>query len=151
MNVIDKEKLVAKILSALTDEEKQQLYVWAKQAHAIRANNSLSVKERFVQLQKLETKPFILGVLKRLFLQLKETLWDKRGWPFRLGAGGLLGGAIVFGGKSVGVAGWGSAIAVKVSLLTSAGGTILGLVIANLEKDRPISQMEKERDRKAGD
>jgi hypothetical protein len=131
MNPVDKQKIITKVLAALTEEEKHQLLQWAQGARRIQSDTSLSLTQRFGQLQRLEMKPFVASVLRRLFQELKVKAWHDRSWPVRLGVGGL-----AFGGQSIGVAGFGSAVGVSLALVSGVGGTFLGLLISHLEAEK---------------
>lgn len=141
----DKQRILAKVLAALTDDEKRQLLEWSQRARNIQGNTALSLPQRLKQLQRLETSPLVFGVLRRLFRELKVKAWDERSWPVRLGVGGLALGTAVFGGQSIGIAAFGSAVGVSLALVSGMGGTFLGLLISHLEKETGKSEAPEQK------
>jgi hypothetical protein len=126
--------LVAEELSKLPEEQRQLVLVWSQRALHITENQSLTVTQKARELQKLETAPFIKIMLERMFNVSKAKLWDERSWPARLALGGLAVGVAAAGTEAAGIAAFGTAIGVKVYLLTSAGGALLGTIVQELRK-----------------
>jgi hypothetical protein len=132
---IDKETIVKKALAALSEEEKQQVLQWAREAHGIQTNKSLTLTKKFNELQKLKISPIVASVLTRLYREIKTKGWDERSWPVRLGFGGLALGAATFGSQSIGIAGFGTGIGVSLAVVSGLGGSVLGLIVSHLENE----------------
>jgi hypothetical protein len=65
---------------------------------------------------------------------IKKHSWAERGWVCRFCIGGAAVGLATFGTEAAGLAAMGTAIAVPLWLVTSAGSTMLGVLIEELHK-----------------
>lgn len=123
--------LAKKILETYSEEEKIHIKSWAESALVIRNDQSLTKTEKLKKLSNLPIKEAVQGFLSGLYKNIKRYGWDERSIPARGALIGLSPLAIV-GTKWAGIAASGSAIAVPVVLLTSAGGALLGTIIKEI-------------------
>lgn len=130
------ENVVSTEIAKMNDDQRSLVLVWAKEAKEIQSDKSLTKKEKLLRLHRLRTAPVIKLLLKMLGKSAKEQLWDKRSWPGRLALGGLAVGVGAAGSKGAGIAALGTAVGVKLYLLTSAGGALLGTIIQEVERAR---------------
>jgi hypothetical protein len=129
--------LALKILDEFNEEEKEVIKNWAESAIVIRNNEALTRQEKVKQLSTITNKDkIILKFIKASAKFIKRHSWDERGWPARFALGGLSIGAAVGGSKAAGIATMGAGIGVKIFVLTSAGGALLGTIVEELSKKK---------------
>ncbi|WP_347259805.1 hypothetical protein [Rudaea sp.] len=68
---------------------------------------------------------------------LKQTSWDERGLPARLGLTSAVVAAIVFGSQAAGIAALGGAIGVPLWVIFGAGATFLGVLYQEITGKEP--------------
>ena len=66
---------------------------------------------------------------------IKSKAWDNQSWARRIGLVGLTTGVAAFGLEGAGIVAMGGGIGVPLALLSTAGGTFLGVVIDELNKE----------------
>jgi hypothetical protein len=129
--------LAKNILREFNEDERIQIRSWAESAIIIRNNHELTSKEKITAMGKITNKnKIILKFIKATAKLLKRHSWDERGWPARLALGGLTLGAAIGGSKAAGIATMGAGMGVKIYILTSAGGALLGTIVEELSKKK---------------
>lgn len=128
-------KFISEAIRHLSPEDRKLVLVWSEEIKKIRDDQSLSKAQKVKKVYKVKTSKVVIRFLKILFKTLKINLWDKRSWPFRLTVGGFALGVSVAGNEAAGIAALGSAIGIKLYLLTAAGGALLGTIIEEIKKE----------------
>ena len=65
-----------------------------------------------------------------------------RGWPARFAIVGLTIGTLGFSGKAAGLAAFGRALSIPIWLVLTAGGSLLGTIIQELQSGQGIAGVE---------
>lgn len=130
------QKNVAKdIVGGLSIEEQNELELWCNQLIQIR-KGSFSKAEKIKQALKVTFKASnIFSVFKLISTSIKKYAWDDRKTKGRLGILGLGVGLTFFAGQAAGVAALGSAVGVPLWVVFGAGGTFVGFILEEIERN----------------
>jgi len=134
-------ELAKRVVASATPDQRQELLAWATELDAIRKSPiKFILKARRAMKATVKRRviaPILKGLrgdVKRVASRTKAMLWDNLAWPARLGMLGLTVGTLGLSGEAAGLAVFGRAIAVPVWLVLTAGGTLLGVIIQELQK-----------------
>jgi hypothetical protein len=134
-------ELAKRVVASATPGQRQALLAWATELEAIRKSPiQFTLKVRLAMKATVKRRviaPVLKGLrgdVKQIASRTKVVLWDNLAWPARLGMVGLTVGTLGLSSEAAGLAVFGRAIAVPVWLVLTAGGTLLGAIIQELQK-----------------
>ena len=128
--------LVRTIMDRLSDTQCTALHSWAARLLEIRSSTApRALKARHAIAATLEAQ-VVWPVIRSIASQLKDFVWNDRGWPARLAlaAGGAAVAAV--GGQGAGIAALGGAIGLPLWMVFGAGGAFAGMLVEELGKAR---------------
>jgi hypothetical protein len=124
------------LLDRLTTDERQGLRQFLEALLRIR-HSEASRKEKLSQtLEVAKQSSSLAPVIREIWRAGKKHTWDDRGSGMRWGMAGAGAGLLLFGGASVGVAGFGGAIALPLWIVFGAGAALAHGIIADLGRTR---------------
>jgi phosphoglycerate dehydrogenase-like enzyme len=129
------EDLIRHEIRNIPEKEKKLILVWSKEVEQIKADKSLSLQQQIVKVHNLETSPIVRVFIGRISKLARKHLWQERNWASRLTLMGLTLGLTIAGTQGAGVAALGGAVGLKLYMLSSAGGALLGVFIDEVEKN----------------
>ena len=127
-------QLINSYLEKLSPQQLEQLDSWAKNCKVIVENKSLTPIMRAKALGKIKTPSTAIMLMKEAAKLLKKKAWDGQTWFVRLGGGGLIAGAAIFGSQAAGLASGGFGISISIALIVGLGGSFLGGLIDQIQK-----------------
>lgn len=139
-------KFALRLIEQTNAKERTTLISWLENLLALRAENSLSAREKTKRAILLtKNKKIIFPMIKMIAKQMKTHLWDHRNSGSRFALIGTGIGLSFFSGQSAGIAALGTAIGVPLWVVFGAGASFAGLLInAAKNKNNEIPDAEYE-------
>ncbi|TXM69097.1 hypothetical protein [Methylobacterium sp. WL120] len=128
--------LAVVIASNSSPTERTALTAWAEGLLAIRAEDIPAIQKAKRALALTLSSKTVWPVVKVIGRQTKRLAWDDRSTSARLGLGGALTGAVLFGGQSAGIAALGTAVGVPLWVVLGAGATFMNVLREELLRRR---------------
>lgn len=129
----DEIKIARSIANSATPEQRKALLFWATELELIRSQKIPAVAKAKKAIKATRGKGVIAPIVKANLKNIKGLLWGNRSLPVRFAIIGITIGTLGFSGKAAGLAAFGRAVAVPIWLVLSAGGTLLGAIIHELQ------------------
>jgi hypothetical protein len=128
--------LARRSVSNLSPVQRADVLRWANQSLVVIHNNKISKAQKVTRLRRIRTPKAKRAILIALMQAVKGKAWDDQSWARRFALVGLLAGAAAFGGQGAGIAAMGGAVGVPLALLSTIGGTFLGALVDELQKEK---------------
>lgn len=129
-------KLAKSVVASASPAQQEALLAWAIELSEIRNSPIAASRKARLAVKATAKRAVLAPIIKANLKRTKEVMWSERSWPARLGILGFTVGTLGFSGEAAGLAAFGRAIAVPIWLVLTAGGTLLGALIQELQ---PVS------------
>ena len=116
------------IVESASPQERTALQTWAQYLLDIKYSNSSALTKLIKSLSLSNAAKAALPIVKIVLRRTKKHVWDNRSTTARMGMGGILVGASIFGGKNAGIAALGTAIGVPLWVVFGAGASFLNVL-----------------------
>lgn len=131
-------QLAIKVATTVNDLERDALLRWASGLLDIRNRDLPAMKKAKEAIQLTASSKVVRPTAKLMGREVKRLAWDERGMKSRFSLIGIGIGAAVFGGQSVGIAAFGTAIGVPLWVVLGAGGAFAAMLIEELKAGKNI-------------
>lgn len=147
------DKLVQRVVSNATQEQKEALIPWLEQLLEIKGSDRTSI-DKASPLKATAERQVILPILKLVaqevglanlerqkfkfsdpasMMKAIQDLWSRQSLPSKLGIGSSALALAIFGSQSAGIAALGTAVGVPLWIVLGAGGAWAGVVLEQLK------------------
>lgn len=125
-----------RLLERLSDGERDDLKQFLEALLRIRHSDA-SKKDKLRQTAEVARQATSVSpVIREIWWIGKEHAWDNRGSGARWGMAGAGAGLLLFGGASIGVAGFGGAIGLPLWIVFGAGAALARGIVEELSRPR---------------
>lgn len=121
-------RLARMIADAASPKDVEALQSWSQRLLEIHASTAPLLIKALRALSFSTATKVVLPVLRATARSTKRHVWDNRSTSARLGLGGMLVGATLFGGKNAGIAALGTAVGVPLWVVFGAGASFLNVL-----------------------
>lgn len=129
------ERNVAKdMIAGASPSQRDALLAWALELTEIRKAPVAAIAKARLAVRATAKRRVLAPIIKANFRRTKDVMWSERSWPARLGILGLTIGTLGLSGQAAGLAAFGRAVSVPIWLVLTAGGTLLGAIIQELQQ-----------------